>query len=215
MPDKGPHFLRLPVELRLIIYEYVFADPDEQVLHHGIASISEQVADEVMPILLQRISGFYWTAIPCDEEWYLAIQPCNKIWRMRLTNAAEKPLDAMPTLRTKITYHVLMGRHMITTEDLGLRLQKNTLTGRFFSTNSFYLESEDQTDGVKRLVRMKIDGRHGRVKTASPLWIERGKTGAPELNKKLTERVWHEQWRGGGRRGPAGVSMCVFQKQSG
>ncbi|KAG9582561.1 hypothetical protein KCU77_g10097, partial [Aureobasidium melanogenum] len=213
MSNQTCHFLRLPVEPRLIIYEYVFADLDEQVLHHGIASISEQVAVEVMPILLQRISGFYWTAIPCDEEWYLAIQPCNKIWRMHLTNAAEKPLDAMPMLRTKTTYHVLMGRHMITTDDLGRRLQKNTLTGRFLPTNSFYLESEDQKDGVKRLIRMEIDGRHGRVKAAQTLWIERGKTGAPEFDKKLTERVRNEQWRGGGRRGPAGVSMCVFQKQ--
>ncbi|KAH0022087.1 hypothetical protein KCU78_g5898, partial [Aureobasidium melanogenum] len=215
MSNQTCHFIRLPVELRLIIYEYVFADLDEQVLHHGIASVSEQVAEEVMPILLQRISGFYWTAIPCNEEWYLAIRPCNKIWRMHLTNAPEKPLSAVPEPRTEITYHLLIGRYMVITQDLSRRLRPNGLTGKLSHTCSFYLESEDQKDGVKRLVRTEIDGRHGGVEALSPLWIERGKIGAPEMNKKLTERVWHEQWHGGGRRGPGYALMCVFQKQSG
>lgn len=215
MSNQACHFLRLPVEVRLIIYDHVLDTQDEATLSHPLSHVSEQISDEIMPLLLRRVSGFFWTAIPCHEEWFLAIQPFKKIWRMRLINAVEKPLNAVPMLRTNITYHVVMGRHLGTAQHLGLRLQDNKLTGGFLHTDSFYLESEDQNDGVKRLVRVEIDGRHGRVKALSSLWIERGRTGAPEMNEKLTERVWHEQWSGGGRRGPRSVLMCVFQKLSG
>lgn len=212
MSTHACHFLRLPVELRLIVYEHVLDTEDEPSLCHPLSLVSEQISDEVMPILLQHTSGFFWTAIACVEEWYLAIQPFKKIWRMRLTNAVEKPSEVVPTLRTKISYHMLMGRHMLTTHNFNQRLRHNTLTGSLLNTESFHLEFEDQTDGVKRLLRGEIDGRIGRVKASSSLWIERGRTGAPDLNKKLTERAWHQQWWGGGRRGPKYVLMCVFQK---
>lgn len=143
MSNQACHFLRLPVELRLIVYQYVLDTEDEANLRHPLSNVSEQISDEVMPILMQHTSGFFWTAIPCDEEWYLAIQPFKKTWRMRLTNAVEKPLNAMPALRTKITYHMLMGRHMLTRHDLSHRLQNDTLTGRLLNTESFHLEFED------------------------------------------------------------------------
>ncbi|KAK6003962.1 hypothetical protein QM012_008812 [Aureobasidium pullulans] len=98
MSNQACHFLRLPLELRLMVYDYVFNTQVEVTLVHPLSHISEQISDEVMPILIRRSSGFFWTAIACDEEWYLAIQPFKEIWRMRLTNAAEKPLDATPAL---------------------------------------------------------------------------------------------------------------------
>lgn len=215
MSDQACHFLRLPIELRLIIYDYVFDTQGQATLEHPLSYVSEQTSDEIIPILLRRTSGFFWTAIPCDEAWCLALQPFKKIWRMRLTNAAEEPLNAMPALRTKITYHILIGRHMITTLDFSPRIQQNEINGTFLHARPFYLEPEDQKDGVKRLSRNKVDGRHGKVKASSSLWIERGQSGAPEMNKKLTERVWHEQWRGGGRRGPVNALMCILLKKSG
>jgi hypothetical protein len=206
MPTQASDFLRLPVELRLIIYEYIFDDPRETILHHSLIYVSDQISEEVMPILLRRFSGFFWTAIACDEEWYLAMKPRNKIWRVRLTNVSELPLDTIPTLHTKVSFHLLVGRRVFTSQNLSERLIKNHVHGRPTSGCSFHLEEHDQQDGVKRLVGDISCRPYGNEHAA--IWIERGRAEAPELNKKLTERVWHQQWFGGGRRGPSTAWMC-------
>jgi hypothetical protein len=209
MPTQASHFLRLPVELRLIIYDLIFDNPKEIVLHHSLTYVSDQVSEEVMPILFRRLSGFFWTAISCHEEWYLAMQPRNKIWRLRLANVSELPLETVPTLHTKVSYHLLVGRRVLTTQDLSDRLNENRLYGRNTPGCGFHLEKDDQQDGVKRLVgdifNRPYDYEH------SAIWFERGKAGAPEMNKKLTERVWHQQWLGGERRGPTNAWMCKFE----
>lgn len=207
MSIQASHFLRLPVELRLIIYEYIFDSHKEVVLHHSLTYVSDQVSQEVMPILLRRFSGFFWTAIACHEEWYLAMKPRNKIWRMRLTNVSELPLDTTLTLQTKVSFHLLVGRRVFTSRDLSDRLINNRVYGgRPNSGCSFHLEEHDQQDGVKRLMgdifSRSYDYEH------SAIWFERGRAEAPEMNKKLTERVWHQQWSGGGRRGPSAAWMC-------
>lgn len=205
MPTQASHFLRLPVELRLIIYECIFDDHKEVVLRHYLTYVSDQVSEEVMPILLRRFSGFFWTAIACHEEWYLAMKPRNKIWRMRLTNVSELPLDAMPTIHTKVSFHLLVGRRVHTHKDLLIRMIENRVPGKPTSGSVFKLEKHDQQDGVKRLVG-DIFNRLDYDKTQ--IWFERGRADAPGLNEMLTERVWHQQWPGGERRGPSAGWLC-------
>lgn len=212
MSTQASHFLRLPVELRLIIYDYIFSDPKEAILRHSLTYVSDQVSEEVMPILLRQFSGFFWTAISCDEEWSLAIKPRDKIWRMRLTNVSELPLNTVPTLHTTVSLHLLGGRRVTTVRGLEDRLRKscrNPIVSRYLRLS---LEKNDQQDGVKRLVAHKDYRTYGFKD--STMWIERGRAGAPEMNKKLTERVWYQQWNGGGRRGPLTAWMCrLFSSQ--
>ena len=125
MSTQASHFLRLPVELRLIIYDYIFSDPEEAILHHSLTYVLDQISEEVMPILLRQFSGFFWTAIACHEEWYLAMKPRNRIWRMRLTNVSELPLDTVPTLHTEVSFHLLVGRRVFTSRDLLVRFTEN------------------------------------------------------------------------------------------
>jgi hypothetical protein len=209
MPTQASHFLRLPVELRLIIYEYIFDDPKGAVIHHSLTYVSDQISEEVMPILLPQFSFFFWTAIACNEEWYLALQPRNKIWRMRLTNVSELPLETVPRLHTKTSFHLLVGRRLTTTGYLSERLYKNRVYGRLSSMCGLVMEKHDQQDGVKRLSR-DVVYRWNELGDAN-IWLERGRAGAPEMNKKLTERVWHQQWLGGYRRGPAAAWMCKLE----
>lgn len=209
MPDQASKFLQLPIELRLNIYEHLYDDPKEVFLHHSLAYVSDQISEEAMPILLRQFSGFFWTAIPCDEEWYLAMKPRNKIWRMRLINVSELPLDAVPTLHTTVSFHLLVGRRIITAGDLLARLTGNHLYGKLSSEYRLRLERQDQRDGVKRLISDGYHYWHEYIDSA--IWFERGRAGAPEMNRKLTERVWHQQWYGGGRRGPFDAWMCRFE----
>lgn len=200
MPIQASYFARLPVELRLTIYEYLFDDPKEAILKHSLIYVSDQVSEEVMPILLRRISGFFWTAIPCDEEWYLALQPRKKIWRMRLTNVSELPLDTVPKLHTKVSFHLLVGRRVFTGRDLYDRMSQNGVNCKIISDNNFSIQKHDQQDGVKRMTQ-----------PGSLMWFERGRAGAPKQNKKLTDRVWHQQWYGGYKRGPRDAWMCKLE----
>jgi hypothetical protein len=209
MPTQASHFLRLPVELRLIIYEYIFDDPKEAILHHPLIYVSDQVSEEVMPTLLRQFSFFFWTAIVCHEEWYLAIQPRKKIWRMRLTNVSELPLETVPTLQTRVSFHVLIGRRVLLNIDILDRIYKDWPYYSISARREFHLEKHDQQDGVKRLVE-KPTSRSQRS-DHSAIWIERGRAGASEMNKKLTERVWHQQWLGGHRRGPSAAGMCRLE----
>ncbi|KAH0286981.1 hypothetical protein M436DRAFT_78735 [Aureobasidium namibiae CBS 147.97] len=202
MSTQTSHFLRLPVELRLIIFEYIFSDPKEAVLRHSLTYVSDQVSEEVMPVLLRRFSAFFWTAISCDEEWYLAIKPRDKIWRMRLTNVSEWPLSTVPTLHTTFSFHVLVGRRISTSDDLIDRLDK----GYVAYACDHRLEDDDQQDGVKRLIKDIADNCH--EYGGLDIWIERGRAGAPEMNMKLTKQVWRQEWIGGGRRGPLMAQMC-------
>ncbi|KAH0359813.1 hypothetical protein KCU65_g9760, partial [Aureobasidium melanogenum] len=213
--NQTSYILRLPPELRIIIYEYILADEAEQIRFLGLASISEQVAQEVIPILARRVSGFYWTDDPCDEEWYLAVQSYNETWRMRLINAVEEPWEAMPVPQTMITCHVLVGRHMVNKQDLKQKLRANKTTGRLLYARNFFLEDNGQSDSVKRFVRDHSSNGNGILGGQTGICVERGRAGAPRINNKLGERVWHQQWWGGGRRAPAYVVMCFFQKQSG
>lgn len=199
MPIRPSHFLRLPVEIRLIIYELIFDDLEETILHHPLTYVSDQISEEVLPILLPRFSGFFWTAIPCHEEWYLAMQPRTKEWRMRLTNVSELPLETVPTLHTKVSFHLLVGRRLFLSDDLSSRIRGRYATCKLDCGSVFQLEKDDQQDGVKRLV----SGLH--------IWIERGRAGAPEMNKKLAERVWYQQWDGGKRRGPLTARLCRLE----
>ena len=181
------------------------------MLKHSLSYVSDQVSEEVMPILLRQFSGFFWTAIPCEEEWYLALQPRRKIWRLRLTNVSEMPLDTVPTIHTKVSFHLLVGRRVVTTGNLSARLlQKYSYgTGTLFVGCGFHLEERDQQDGVKRLV--SVQHHHWPERDYSAMWFERGRAGAPEMNKRLTERVWRQEWDGGGRRGPLTARMCRFE----
>lgn len=206
MPTQASHFLRLPVELRLNIYECIFDSHEEIVLHHSLTYVSDQVSEEVIPILFRRFSGFFWTAIACHEEWYLAMKPRNKIWRMRLTNVSELPLDTMPTIHTKVSFHLLVGRWVLTSKDLLSRMIANRVLGKPTSGSIFELEKHDQQDGVKRLAGDIFKRLYDYDQSA--IWFERGRAEAPEVNKKLTERVWHQQWSGGERRGPSSGWMC-------
>ncbi|CAD0112993.1 unnamed protein product [Aureobasidium uvarum] len=206
MSIQSSHFLRLPIELRLMTYEHSFDNPDATSLSHSLTFVSEQVSEEVMPILLRLNSGYFWTAIPCDEEWYMAIRPRKRIWRMRLTNMSEKPLNTMPEMYTTSTYHLLVGRRMMGFSDFYDRLSKNDSMGTVVPGYGLCLEYKDQQDGVKRLMRERFS--KGRESNSPVFWFERGRAGAPEINKRLTERVWHQQWHGGGRRGPTSGWMC-------
>jgi len=206
MSTQASHFLRLPAELRLMIYERVLDGPREStILTHSLAYVSDQVSEEIMPILLRQFSGFFWTAIPCDEEWYLALQPRKKIWRLRLANVSELPLDTVPTLHTKVSFHLLVGRRVVTFDSLFNRLH---LYGGLTIGCSFRLDKQDRQDGVKRLVSSKA--HHRDDCDYSAIWFERGRAGAPGMNKTLTKRVWNQQWNGGGRRGPLTAWMCKF-----
>jgi hypothetical protein len=209
MSTQASHFLRLPVELRLIIYEYIFDDSKEAEISHSLTHVSDQISEEVMPILLRQFSFFFWTAIACDEEWYLAIQPRKKTWRMRLTNVSELPLETVPTLHTRVSFHLLVGRRLTTRQKVIDRLNENGLHGRLTSVCGLIMEEHDQQDGVKRLSR-DVVYRWNELGDAN-IWLERGRAGAPEMNKKLTERVWHQQWLGGYRRGPAAAWMCKLE----
>jgi hypothetical protein len=206
MPAQASHFLRLPVELRLIIYEYIFDDPGQALLQHPLTYVSDKISEEALPILLRYFSGFFWTAIPCDEEWYLAIQPRSKIWRIRLRNVSELPLDTVPTLQTTTSFHLLVGRRISTRDALLERLQKGYRIQLLTHGCRFQLQTYDQQDGVKRLVEDPSNRTH--VFDSSVMWFKRGRAGDPEMNKKLIKRVWHQQWRGGGRRGPVAAWMC-------
>jgi hypothetical protein len=209
MPIQPSHFLRLPVELRLIVYELIFDNPRDIVLHHPLAYVSDQISEEVLSILLPRFSGFFWTAIPCHEEWYLALQPRNKVWRMRLTNVSELPLETVPTLHTKVSFHLLVGRRLFLSDDLSGRIRRSYATCKLDCGFVFRLEEDDQHDGVKRLVRDSPYDWH--AFGGLDIWIERGRAGALEMNKKLTERVWHQQWDGGKRRGPLTARLCRLE----
>jgi hypothetical protein len=206
MPVQASHFLRLPVELRLIIYEHIFEDPKEITLYHSLTHVSDQVSEEVLPILLRRFSFFFWTAIPCEEEWYFALRPRSKVWRMRLTNVSEWPLQTVPTLHTRVSFHLLIGRHILTHSDLMERMLMNYPHQSLTPRRGFHLEKQDQQDGVKRLVEEPLYLSQRSDHTA--IWFERGRAGAHETNKRLIERVWNQQWFGGGRRGPLNAWMC-------
>lgn len=209
MPAQASHLLRLPVELRLIIYGYIFNDPRQATLQHSLTYVSELISEEVLPILLIRFAFFFWTATPCNEEWYLAFQPRKKTWRMRLTNVSEWPVDIVPSLQTKTSYHLLVGRQVCTDRHLFDRLAKNYQLQLLTHGCLFQLQTHDQQDGVKPLIEAPVHGKH-RFDT-STLWFERGRAGDPEVNKKLIQRVWHRQWLGGGRRGPSAARMCRIE----
>jgi hypothetical protein len=90
MPAQASHLLRLPVELRLIIYGYIFNEPRQATLQHSLTCVSELISEEVLPILLSRFAFFFWTAIPCNEEWYLAFDQRQRVVCGHGTLAANK-----------------------------------------------------------------------------------------------------------------------------
>lgn len=64
-----PTFATLPPELHLIIYEYLFLDPEEQKYPHAVLEVSRKTLSLSAPILLRHLKLYIEGD---DEEWYLS-----------------------------------------------------------------------------------------------------------------------------------------------
>lgn len=79
-----------------MVYGYLFDDMLEKILWHPILSVSDQISDEVMPLLLKDMVCYFYLN-PWDiGYWRLFVQPRTRIWEMPGTTDHSEDLWGPP-----------------------------------------------------------------------------------------------------------------------
>ena len=102
MEGQGCSFLHLPLELRLMVYGYLFDDMLEKILWHPILSVSDQISDEVMPLLLKSIVCYFHLWSWNTDHWRLFVQPRTRIWEIPVTTNHSEDLWRPPKAVIKL-----------------------------------------------------------------------------------------------------------------
>ena len=79
-----------------MVYGYLFDDMLEKILWHPILSVSDQISDEVMPLLLKDMVCYFYLN-PWDiGYWRLFVQPRTRIWEIPGTTDHSEDLWGPP-----------------------------------------------------------------------------------------------------------------------